>query len=214
MSAYLMTFIYGNESFGGYFSVDGESSRPIEDDMTYQLDPGPHLIEIFSTSNFERKTGAFQASLYRNTSSSGAILDAIERRQALKNLGDSWSIEVFVEEGQAVVLNVRSSGNSIVGDPVYSIEDLSDEQIESLEEVFEELEREYQEELNRPKRKPAKIVWGIILMFCSLVGIMNFSQADPQEYADAPWAPWVVVLGLLAGGLLLFINGIRKKVRN
>lgn len=215
MSAYLSTFIYGNEEFGGYFSVDGETSIAFQNDMTYQLDPGPHHIAFYSTSNMQRKAGAFQAKVYCNTSSSGALFDALERREALKNLGDSWTIDVFVEEGQMLILNVRSKGNSIVGSPSYMVQDLSEEQIEALDEMFEELEEEIVAEMNRPKRKPAKIVWGIILLAIGAFMGYTFMQ-NPEAMSEGypTWTPYVAIGGILLVGLLLFVNGIRKKPRN
>ncbi len=214
MSAYLCTLIYGNEDFGGYFSVDGEDTRPVEHDMTYQLDPGPHRIEVFSNSNAQRNAGKFQAALYRNTSSSGALLDALERREALKNLGDHWVIDVFVEEGQMVFLHVRSRGDSIVGDPAYEVEDLTEEQVETLEEIFEEQEKEILEEMQRPKRKPKHIVWGIILMaIAAISGYAMLTDYERVTEGYPVWTPYVVIGGFGLGGLLLFINGIRKKSR-
>lgn len=215
MAAYLSTFIYGNEDFGGYFSVDGETSVAVQNDMTYQIEPGPHHIEFFSTSNVQRKAGAFQAKVYCNTSSSGALFDALERREALKNLGDSWTIDVFVEEDQMLILNVRSKGNSIVGSPSYMVQDLSEEQVETLEEMFDELEEEIIAEMNRPKRKPAKIVWGIILLVIgAYLGIMFMQNPEMMSEGYPAWTPYVAIGALLLVGLLLFINGIRKKVRN
>ena len=174
MSAYLTTLIYGNENFGGYFAVDGDAARPVEHDMTYQLNPGPHHIDFYSTSNAQRKAGAVQAHLYCKTSSSGVILDAIERRQALNNLGDSWSIDVFVDEDLLLILSVQTSGNYIVAGPFYKVEDLDDDEIETLEAVFEQMEQEAIAEANRPKRKPAKIVWGIILMILGCFGAAGY----------------------------------------
>ncbi len=216
MSAYLCTFIYGNESFGGYFSVDGEKSRAIEDDMTYQLEPGPHRIEIFSTSNAERAAGKFQAAVYSNTSSSGAVWDSIERNQAIKNLGDSWSFDVFVEENQCVFLRVRTSGRSIVADPMYEVTDLTDEQIERLETTFKKIEEQRIIEKNTPRRSVPKIVWGSILMgiggLCVLTVLGEMAGGSVSE-PSALIAPLVVLGGLAIGGLLLFIDGRKKKIR-
>lgn len=214
MSAYLSTFIYGNESFGGYISLDGSASQPVEHDMIYQIEPGPHHIDFYSTSNRQRKAGAFQAAVYSNTSSSGAILDALERREALKNLGDKWSIDVFVGDGQVMTLSVRSSGNSIVGSPVYIVEDLSDEQIEALDEQFEKIHAAYVAEMNRPRRKPGQIVWGIILLLLAAFGAYNYYGTG--AYLSGEYEPYIpiIALGILVVvGLLLFINGVRKKVR-
>ena len=214
MSAYLTTLIYGNENFGGYFAVDGDAARPVEHDMTYQLNPGPHHIDFYSTSNAQRKAGAVQAHLYCKTSSSGVILDAIERRQALNNLGDSWSIDVFVDEDQLLILSVQTSGNSIVAGPFYKVEDLDDDEIETLEAVFEQMEQEAIAEANRPKRKPAKIVWGIILMILGCFGAAGYYGTGAYLSGEYEWyIPVIAFGGLLIGGALLFINGIRKKVR-
>ena len=212
MAAYISTYIYGNESFGGYFSVDGGSSVEVQDDVTYQIDPGPHHSEFFSTSNAQRNAGKLQAAIYRNTSSNGALFDELERREAMKNLGSHWTIDVFVEDEQMLVLNVRSNGNTIVGSPTYSVEDLTEEQSEALAEFFEELEQEIIAERNRPKRSKKKIVWGTILTFLGACMAASIVSGE-LEKTDPEWIPWFAVGLFLVIGLPLFIDGIRKKVR-
>ncbi len=216
MAAYLMTLIYGNENFGGYISFDGEEAIAVEHDMTYPIEPGPHHIDIYSTSNSQRRAGAFQAALYRNTSSSGVILDEIQRRSAIQGLGDTWSIDVFVEEDQLLTLSIRSNGNQLVGAPMYHVEDLSEETLQYFEEVFAEQEAAYEAEqiriANTPRRSPKKIVWGAILMgmgsLCGLSSLSELSSGDPTSVA----VPFVFA-GAVIGGVILFISGMRKKIR-
>ena len=214
MGAYVSTYIYGNEAFGGYFSVDGSATVPVRHDMTYQLDPGPHHIEFFSTSNAQRNAGKLQATIYANTSSSGALVDALERREAMKNLGDSWTIDVFVEDGQMLALHIRSQGKSLVGSPSYVVEDLSEEQCEALEEMFAELEAEREAERKRPKRSRKKIVWGTILTILGALCCIMYLQENPiVEIAPETVAPPAVFAVVALIGLLLFLNGIKKKPR-
>ena len=214
MAAYLATYIYGNEDFGGYFSVDGESSIPVEHDTVYTIEPGHHRIDFYSTSNVQRKAGRLQAAVYNNTSSSGALFDALERREALKNLGDHWTIDVFVGDDQMIVLSVQTQGNKIVGSPSYAVEDLTEEQCEMLEEFFEELEQEIIEEQNRPKRSKGKIAWGIILTVLGLYASVIFYVGKAQIAEDYPtWTPYVVIALFLGIGVPLLIDGFRKKQR-
>lgn len=217
MAAYLTTLIYGNESFGGYLSVDGEKATAIEDDMTYQIDEGPHRIEIFSTSNAERAAGKFQASVYANTSSSGALFDTLERNQAIKNLGDCWSMDIFIEEGQALVLSVRTNGRNIVAAPSYEIRELTDEQIEYLEEGFQKIEEQRIVEANTPRRSAPKIVWGSILMGVGLMsgsGALSSGAFSASNDIATTIAMVMVFGGMIGVGLILFLTGLRKKVRN
>ena len=214
MAAYLCTLIYGNESFGGYLSVDGQRAIRIEDDMTYQLEPGPHRIEVFSTSNAERAAGRFQANVYNMTSSDGPLLDTIQRNQALKNMGDSWNIDTVVGDGQCLTLGIRSSGMKIVAAPAYEISDLSEEEIERLEEFFENLEKERLEKLHASRRSKPKIIWGIILIigFAEALGIIpGMLKAD--SFDPVMLIPLAICLGLFGLGLWLFIDGVKKKVR-
>ena len=137
MAAYLHTQISGNKDFGGYLSVDGEKSIKIGDDMTYELSTGQHSLVVYSTSDAQRKTGELQAKIYTHTSSSGAIMDTLEAASTLKNLGDGWEINVVVEENQLVELSVLSKGTALVGDPMYKVTDLDEEDdIEDIDEII------------------------------------------------------------------------------
>ena len=197
MAAYLNTVIDGNKNFGGYLSVDGEKAFAIGDDMTYELAPGHHILVIYSTSNFQRSAGKFQANMYMNTSSSGAILDAMERHSALKNLGDRWEINVYVEDHQMLSLNLLSKREKLIADPLYSVTDLSDEDVAQLEKRFEEWR-------NTPIRSKKKMIAGLIVAFCGLVGTSN-SEGDVTGI--------LLGIGLIVLGVLLFVFGFRKKIR-
>ena len=144
------------------------------------------------------------------------ILDEIQRRSAIQGLGDTWSIDVFVEEDQLLTLSIRSNGNQLVGAPMYHVEDLSEETLQYFEEVFAEQEAAYEAEqiriANTPRRNPKQIVWGAILMgmgfLCGLSSLSELSGGDPTSYAVP-----LVFAGAMVGGVILFINGLRKKIR-
>ena len=201
MAAYLHTAIDGNKDFGGYLSVDGEKSIKIGDDMTYELAPGHHSLVVYSTSDAQRSAGKFQASVYNNTSSSGAILDSLERKSALSNLGDGWEINIMVEDNQLVSLNVLSKGSKIVSAPLYNIVDLSAEEIAHLEKKFDEWR-------NTPIRSKKKMIWGAVLTFFGFFGLYNTINDPPVDMSSVG-----VMLGLAAIGILLFVFGFRKKIR-
>lgn len=204
MSVYLIMGISGNENFGGYISVDGEKSVPIINGDYLRLTPGQHSLQIHSTSDAERKMGKAQATLYNNTSSSGALVDALERKSAKSALGDSWDINIYVEDGQAIYLNVLTKGQKIIDDPLYKVETMS-------EEMEKELDEEYEAWLNTPVRSKKLMVWGIVLAFCGVFGVSNYlTQGGMAEDGIGG----VLVLGALAllGGWL-FYSGFKKKIR-
>lgn len=200
MSAYLITLISGNESFGGYLSVDGATAFPIENDMTYEIKPGVHSIVIYSTSNFDRAKGSAQATVYSNTSSSGRIFDAIEAGIAMKNLGDKWEMSINVEENQLLALNVTSSGKKIVATPMYEVSNLTDDEVKQLEKTFEEYR-------STPRRNPKQMVWGAILAAVGAFGMFNFIRIGGDAKA-------AIILGAILGiGVLLFVLGFMKRIR-
>ena len=199
MAAYLHTTVDGNKNFGGYLSVDGEKSFKIGDDMTYELSPGHHSLVVYSTSEMQRKAGKFQASVYANTRSSGAILDSMELNSALKNIGDGWEINVMVQDDQLLSLNVLSKGEKIVSAPLYNTVDLSQEEIEQLEKRFKEWR-------NTPIRSKKKMLWGVIIAFAGVFGFSNSLNAADTEGL-------FFGVGLAAIGVLVFVLGFRKKIR-
>ena len=196
--------ISGNEGFGGYLSVDGNKSVPVRHDMTYELSPGRHHLELSSTSDAAKTNAKGQAFLYNNTKSSGAILDAIERHQIAKQMGETWTLDLVVADGEMVRIEVLSNGSKLVGAPMSDIVELTPEQIAELEQEFEEWR-------NTPIRAPKRIVWGIILACLGAFGVANAANMGMAQ--EEIWAGIAVFGGLIGGGALLFLNGIKKKVR-
>lgn len=201
MSAYLHTAIDGNKDFGGYLSVDGEKAIKIGDDMTYELSPGHHSLVIYSTSDAQRAAGKFQATVYNNTSSSGAIMDTLERKSALSNLGDGWEINVIVDNNQMITLNILSKGSKLVAAPLYNVIDLSDEDVAELEKRFEEWK-------NTPIRSKKMITWGVVLTICGSIGFFSAIQTKPLNMEG-----FLFTLGFTAVGVLVLVLGSRKKIR-
>ena len=186
MDAYLVTLIEGNESFGGYLSVDGDPAFKVEHDMTYRIRPGRHYLVIYSNSNFER---------------------AIENGS-----GDRWEIDVFVELGQAIKLSILSRGNTLVTAPLYEVVTLDDDTNAYFEEVFAEIDRKEEEEKNKPRRSPKMIVWGSIIMSVCGIGFLSMFAALLGGETEI-LAPMLVFAGGLVGGIVMFMKGLQKKVR-
>ena len=202
MAAYLQTTISGNQSFGGYLSVDGEKAFAITHDMTYEIAPGQHCLIVYSTSNFERASGKVQAFTHMHTSSSGAVLDSIGAASAIKALGDSWQIDVVVDDGDLIELKVLSKGTKLVGDPMYAVRELDDETRRNLEARFEEWR-------NTPIRNKKQMTIGAVLVFCGIFGATNAISGATDDLVSA----LLVMVGLVALGGFLFYRGFQKKIR-
>lgn len=212
MSAYLCTQISGNENFGGYLSVDGEKSFSISDGMIYELSPGAHSFIIYSSSDAQRAAGSAQAWLYKKTSSSGAILDSLERASASKNIGDGWQIDAYVTDGEMLTINVVSRGTKIVGNPQYSVCELDDAQLAELEKKQEEAAKEYEEWKNTPVRSKKQIIGGLITALLGCFGLYNYLSGS--VVTEEPTQNLFLVMGgIIAIGVLFIFLGAKKKVR-
>ena len=211
MSVYLITRISGNENFGGYLSIDGGKSGAIENGEFIRLSPGQHSLQIHSTSDAQRGIGNAQAFLYRNTSSSGVLGDALERQSAKSNLGESWDINVYVEDDQVVYLNVLTKGQKIIDDPLYKVEDMSEELKQELDAKQQELEEKYEEWLNTPVRSKKLMVWGGVLAFFGVFGLANYFSSGGMQDSGIGGA---LVLGLfIPVGAWMIYSGSKKKIR-
>jgi hypothetical protein len=92
---------------------------------------------------------------------------------------------------------------------MYGIRDLSEEEIASLEAMFEEWR-------NTPVRSKKKMIWGIIIAFVGFGACISETSSGIQAgtIKDIQDVIVLVVLGLIGAlGALLFINGFRKKIR-
>ena len=201
--AFIRTFIDGNTNFGGYLSVDGGKSVAIKDDMTYELENGKHHFEVHSTSDFSRKSGKFSDTLDSMTSSSGVIVDSIIKAQNKSNIGSTWEFDVILDDDDCLMLHVNSKGQKLIGDPLYQIEQLSEEVVMELRKQFEELR-------NTPRRSKKLIGWGLGLMICFSLGCINGASS---LIAEGNIAALIVCIAMIPIGLLLFLSGMKKKVR-
>lgn len=213
MAAYLEIVVEGNESFGGYLSFDGDSSVELQDGMLYEISPGMHNFVINSNSDSKRKMGGFQKALYNNTSSSGALFDALERKSIVSNLGDSWEIDEYVGENQEFVLYIHSNGDKIIGSPSYNVIDLDDEYIQKYETHFAEIRAEEERIANTPRRSTKMIVWGCIVAFLGLFGFYNFARGGDAAFEEYGYGGYAVMLAIIVAGALLIFFGSKKKVR-
>ena len=204
---YIELTISGNEKFGGYLSVDGGSSVEITNDAVYEIGVGQHLFEVHSTSDSSRKIGKLQSKI-NNAAYNGGILDMIAENQADNAIGDNWSFSVVVEEDDCVELNVLTKGNKIIAAPQYRVSKMSDEKREHYEQMFREIHEEEERIANMPRRSKKQIGWGIGLVCAGLFGISNAISMN-----EADISTFVVLGGLAALGVVLFLFGIQKKVR-
>lgn len=227
--AYIRIEVSGNPNFGGYLSVDEGSSIKLSDSDVYELDEGQHLFEIHSTSDFDRKAGGARRWLYNNTSSSGSILDSIERHDIAKQLGDDWNFQVVVDANDLIVISVMSKGEKIIGSPSYQIYDMDEETRTAYDEHFAQIHAEAERIANTPRRSWKMIFAGLgVLAWFSYILVNQISNVnitfDPSAGIDGI-ITYITELNVALDnsliffgiciliGLLLFVLGVRKKVR-
>ncbi|MGM9647702.1 MAG: hypothetical protein ACI3YH_06200 [Eubacteriales bacterium] len=203
--AYVIVEVFGNTSFGGYLEIDNGVSHKLEDGTVLEIENGPHIFEISTTSKLSRGMGKFQSKLSSMTSSSGVILDTLEQRQINNNLGDSWEFQVRVNEEQAVFLSIRSQGDKLAAAPMYKVIDPDEEQLAALKEHFDEIRAEQERIANTPRRSKKMIIWGLVMLFIGVVISLNASELSLPQL--------VIFIGVGAVGLLIFLLGMRKKIR-
>lgn len=203
---YIELNISGNENFGGYLSVDGSSSVEITNEAVYELSAGQHLFEIHSTSDSDRNRGKFQAKI-NNAAYTGDMIDLLAGHQAAKAIGDNWSFSVVVEENDCVELMVLTKGNKIIADPKYRVSEMPAEKREYYEQMFQEIHEEEERIANTPRRSKKQIVWGLIITALFGFGMMNAVRTGAETAAILVMAAGIAV------GALLFVLGMRKKVR-
>lgn len=200
--AFLHTSITGNTSFGGYISMDGDKSVPIQDDMTYEITPGKHNFRIFTKSDLERRYGNAQHGITSHISNPG-LLDAIIDAHAAHSIGDGWSFDVILENNDCVTVAVTSKGQNLIGDPVYEVEELPADVAESLRSQIEQVR-------NTPRRSKKLMGWGIGLMAAFGIGTYNLFTSS-ESYAVATAVFFIAMIGV---GALLFWLGFQKKKRS
>lgn len=211
--AYLRTSIDGNKQFGGYLSVDGGKSVAIGDGDVYEIAAGQHLIQIHSTSDFERGQGKFQGRLNSLGGSFGGmgIIDSVLDHQVDKAIGDNWKFQVIVGEGQSIDVSVLTKGKKIISDPMYAVSDLDTEELSALKEHFDKIHEEELRIAMTPRRSVKMIVIGALLLFGSVNGFAQVFAAEGGVSANVSMLV-VAILFLVAGGLLVGL-GMKKKVR-
>jgi len=220
--AFLTVKVSGNPAFGGYLSMDKTPSSLIADDLTFEIENGLHLFEVHSRSDGQRKAGNAQ-SVINSWASIGAIGDAISDAQAENAIGDTWSFQASLEENDVIILEILSKGNNIIAAPQYRVEELDEETAENWREVFrkqreeeererEEKARKREEERSKPRRSKPKIIVGAILGGLGALYTLLMLALSEGEM-DGVMAPVIVFAAMFVVGLILFLTGIKKKIR-
>lgn len=195
--AYLRLSIQGNTSFGGYISVDGSKSVAVKDGALYDLSEGQHYFVVSTTSDASRKFGKTYASMHASTSSGSMIGDAVAGGITSSYAGNQWSFQVVVDSTDEVHVSVHTKGSKIIGDPMYSINELDEQTIDEYEAI-----------LNVPSRNQKLIKWGIALIALFAFGLFNVIGDPEAGFAEA-----AVMIGGAGIGALLFVLGMKKKTR-
>ena len=196
--AYIRMLINGNTSFGGYLSVDGGKTVSIEDGVVLELDNGKHSFTIYTASDFER--GSAKVNQWGRSGSSNKLLNMANDAIMKGAGGESWNFSATLSEMDCAVVEVTTEGKEFVYEPTFETVELSEEKYQEYYTYFENLR-------NTPRRNVKQMRWGIILAAAFAFGLVNAASSG------AELSVLLVMIAGLAIGALLFVLGVRKKVR-
>ena len=197
--AYVKFIVEGNTSYGGYYSVNGGKSQPIKHDMIYEVANGHYQFTISEKSAAVKGASTVGRLANLASSNTSVMYDAYMAHQA----GDDWKFSVdLTEDTDAVCIYTYTKGQSFYDDPEYKV-------IELDEEYYQELKAKFERIRNTPRRSKKQIGWGIGLMLAFAFGTYNLLTSG--EAYEAPTL--IFFIGMIGLGVLLFLLGIRKKVR-
>ena len=134
--AYLVISVNGNPEFGGYLSLDGESSVLVSNDDIYKISNGAHYYELFTRSDAQRRAGE-NSNFVNNLFGASGVLGYFADAAASNAMGESWSFQAHVDEDEALVIEIVSRGKEILCAPQYRIYPLDEETIKEFESCFE-----------------------------------------------------------------------------
>lgn len=196
--AYIRMLINGNTSFGGYLSVDGGKTVSIEDGVVMELDNGKHSFSVYTASDFER--GSAKVNQWGRSGSSNSLLNMANDAIMKGASGESWNFSATLSETDCAVIEVTTEGRDFVYDPTFETIELSEEKYQEYSAYFENIR-------NTPRRNKKQMGWGIGLTAAFAFGLFNVIRSGGGAEAIP-----VMLIGM-ALGVLLFVLGVRKKVR-
>lgn len=196
--AYIRMSINGNTSFGGYLSVDGGKTVSIEDGVVMELDNGKHSFTVYTASDFER--GSVKVNQWGRSGSSNKLLNMANDAIMKDAGGKSWDFSATLDEMDCAVIEVTTERKDFVCEPAFEVVELPEEKYQEYNTYFENLR-------NTPRRNVKQMRWGIILAAAFAFGLFNVVKSGAEMGA------LLVMVAGLAVGVLLFVLGVRKKVR-
>lgn len=233
--AYMTISISGNEDFIPYISVDGAESYGVQDGYVYELEDGPHFFQVHSTTDAQRKAGQRQRAV-NNLIGSGAM-GVFSDIQSTNAIGQTWEFHAEAYEGQRLSIHILADGNSIRTAPRFSVEELTEEELEEYEGIFEkihaeqEAERQKEEErrLEREKKEAEErerrattprislglMIPGIVITaVCSMCALSTTTMFLGEETIDpSAYVVWGILGAGIITGLCLLFSGLKKKIR-
>lgn len=120
----------------------------------------------------------------------------------MKALGNGWTFDIILDDCDCVTIAVTSKGEKLIGSPAYQIEELPESTVAAMQQRGEAVR-------NVPRRNKKQLGWGIGLMFAFIFG--TFNMITSGEATEIP--ALIFFIAMIGVGVLLFLLGMKKKVR-
>lgn len=194
--AYIQFYIDGNQSYGGYISVNGSSFKAIKNDTTHEVEPGHYKLVFAERNSLVR--GLTNISRAANMASSDPSL--LSELYDQKTGGRMWEVSIDLEQDNEIAeIHVYTKGERYFDNPGYKIYELSDEQYDYYRRRFEEFR-------NTPRRNPKQMAWGAgLAIFFAWFATTNIGSLEAYVI--------IIYYAIALIGALLFYLGFRKILR-
>lgn len=195
---FIIVSLEGRGTAGGYLKIDGGRQIELSDDLMIQVSVGNHCLEFSSQSSAERGIANLNVAVgnYRTAA------------YAERNAVDGIITEYFPELSVMRLTVMSDSRGHILDMPRFSMLELSEEDYQGLDELYEE-------RLEAAAATEKRTI-GIELLLCLFLGGLGAHKFYRHQYGMG--ALYLVTFGLFGIGLLvdlvkLLIAYVRACVR-
>lgn len=159
---YIVVDLQGQARAGGYLKVDGGSQIALSDDMIIEVDPGTHYLEFSSQSSVQRGLSKLNVAVGNYNTAAWAERNSV----------DGNITERFSDNSLMLFTVVSDHAGHILGQPTYTIEELSDEKYQELTDMYN-ARMAAQAEAEAQAKVEVDATVGIELLVCLFLGTLG-----------------------------------------